>query len=256
MTQLFDSSARRGGSGGRSWMPLAAALVLALAAAAVGSPAAHAGTIPFKDVRMIVEYNETAQDVGIQFFLDSDGWRSVDIFAPGGQKIFSASATGSLLAQGGGTELFVESVEPELAELPLDEFLDRFPEGEYLFVGKVPGGGRLAGIAEFDHEIPRGPQIIMPGPGGDVCAHGVSIPAVISWHPVTETVDGQPVAIDGYEVIVENDETFDIHLPGDATQVTVPAEFLHPNTHYIYEVLAIADGGNQTITEGCFETAP
>ncbi len=224
---------------------------VALAVAGVLPHAAHA--IPFKDVRMIIEYNSTAQDIGIQFFLDADGWKSIDIYAPRGQKIFSATAQGSLLAQGGGTELFLESVEPTLDELPLDEFFDRFPEGEYLFVGKIRGDGRLVGTAEFDHDIPQGPQIIQPGPGG-ACAQGVTIPAVISWHPVTETIEGEPVEIAGYEVIVENDEVFDIHLPGNATQVTVPAEFLEPGTDYNFEVLAIAEGGNQTITEGCFRT--
>src|SRR6185295_11434077 len=155
-----------------------------LAVAGILPHAAHAATIPFKDVRMIIEYNSTAQDIGIQFFLDSDGWKSIDIYAPRGQKIFSATAQGSLLAQGGGTELFLESVEPSLDELPLDEFFDRFPEGGYLFVGKMQGGGRLVGTAEFDHDVPQGPQIIQPGPGGDTCAQGVTIPAVISWHPV------------------------------------------------------------------------
>jgi fibronectin type III domain protein len=226
-----------------------------LAVAGILPHAARAATAPFEEARMIIEYNSTDQDIGIQFFLDSDGWRSIDIFAPRGQKIFSASAQGSLLAQGGGTELFLESVEPTLDELSFDEFFDRFPEGEYLFVGKVPGGGRLAATAEFDHDIPKGPQIVKPGPGGrQTCAQGVPIPAVISWHPVTETIEGEPVEIAGYEVIVENDEVFDIHLPGDATQVTVPAEFLEPGTDYIFEVLAIAEGGNQTITEGCFRT--
>lgn len=225
---------------------------VALAFAGILPYAAHAA--PFKEVRMIIEYNSTAEDIGIQFFLDSDGWRSVDIYAPRGHLIFSATAQGSLLAQGGGTELFVESVEPSLDELPLDEFFDRFPEGKYLFVGRIPGGGKLTGTAEFDHDVPEGPQIILPGPGGDTCAQGVTIPAVISWHPVTETIEGEPVEIVGYEVIVENGEVFDIHLPGDATQVTVPAEFLEPGTDYIFEVLAIAEGGNQTITEGCFRT--
>ena len=225
-----------------------------LAAAGILPHSAQAATIPFKDARMIIEYNSTAQDVGIQFFLDSDDWRSIDIYAPGGGKMFSATAQGSLLAQGGGTELFLESVEPSLDELPLEEFFDRFPEGGYLFVGKLQGGGRVAGTAEFDHDIPKGPQILQPGAGGGTCAQGVAIPTVISWRPVTETIEGEPVEIEGYEVIVENDEVFDIHLPGDATRVTVPAEFLKPGTDYKFEVLAIAEGGNQTITEGCFRT--
>jgi hypothetical protein len=37
--------------------------------------------------------------------------------------------------------------------------------------------------------------------------------------------------------------------------VTVPNELLEPGTEYTFEVLAIEEGGNQTITEGCFVTA-
>lgn len=233
-----------------------AGAALALAIACMLPDQARAATVPFKEVRMIIEFNSTAEDIGIQFFLDSEGWKSVDIFAPKGNKIFSATAQGALLTQGGGTELFVESVEPPLDELPLDEFFARFPEGEYLFTGRMPGGVRLVGAADFDHDVPAGPEIVSPGPGGDTCTLGVGIPAVIAWNPVTETIEGEPIEIVGYEVIVENDHNFDVHLPGDATQVTVPAEFLEPGTDYIFEVLAIGESGNQTITEGCFSTAP
>jgi hypothetical protein len=42
---------------------------------------------------------------------------------------------------------------------------------------------------------------------------------------------------------------------GLGTTLTVPAEPLEPGTEYDLEVLAIADNGNQTITETCFVTA-
>ncbi len=58
-------------------------------------------------------------------------------------------------------------------------------------------------------------------------------------------------------MIVENEAgNLDVFLPGNATQMTVPAEFLHPGTEYKFEVLAKAENGNQTITETCFVTAP
>jgi hypothetical protein len=40
-----------------------------------------------------------------------------------------------------------------------------------------------------------------------------------------------------------------VKLP-NVTKVTVPPEFLEPNTDYKFEVLAIEAGGNQSITEG------
>jgi hypothetical protein len=86
----------------------------------------------------------------------------------------------------------------------------------------------------------------------------VSIPAVIEWDPVTMSISDKPIDIVAYEVIVENgDLDFDVIFPARAgTMVTVPAEVLEPGTDYLFEVLAIANGGNQTITEGCFRTAP
>ena len=41
----------------------------------------------------------------------------------------------------------------------------------------------------------------------------------------------------------------------EADHVLVPAEFLEAGTDYVFEVLAIEEGGNQTISEGCFTTA-
>ena len=223
----------------------------------IAASAAWAGRVPLKAARMIIEFNDSAQDVGIQFFLDTDGWQSLTIHDPEGRLMFNATASGSLLEQGGGTELFVESVEPPLDELPLDEFFARFPEGVYRFAGRSPAGDRFSGRVAFSHVIPAGPEIVAPAQPDGGCAAEAPIPLRIVWNPVAETVDGEPVDIVGYQVIVENEDgVFDVKLPGEATAVTVPAEFLAAGSDYIFEVLAIESGGNQTITEGCFTTAP
>jgi hypothetical protein len=98
----------------------------------------------------------------------------------------------------------------------------------------------------------------VPDPRED-CADDVPRPVVISWLPVTHSIFGEPLNIVGYEVIIENeiDTTFDVHLPASVgTTLTVSPELLAPNSDYIFEVLAIEEGGNQTITEGCFTTGP
>jgi hypothetical protein len=62
-------------------------------------------------------------------------------------------------------------------------------------------------------------------------------------------------------VIVEVDDdeapdlNFSIDVPADTTMVTLPPELLLAGTEYKFEVLAIEESGNQTITESCFETA-
>jgi hypothetical protein len=86
-------------------------VTLALGMVAPNGRADHQATvarIPFKEVRLIIEFNSSAEDVGVQFFLDSDGWQEVSIFNPLGKLIFEAEASANLLRQGGGTELFVE----------------------------------------------------------------------------------------------------------------------------------------------------
>ena len=217
-------------------------------------------TMSFPAAKMIIEYNSTAEDVGVQFFLDAEEWRSVRILDPDGLLAFRASAKGALLEQGGGTELFLESVEPELTDLPLSEFFERFPEGEYRFTGRTPDCEKLVSDVTFTHDIPAGPEIVAPGSGGESCGADTAIPAVVQWETVTMSIDDTPINVVRYEVIVEEDvedapRVFDVFLGADATQVVVPAEFLEAGTDYVFEVLAIEEGGNQTISEGCFTTA-
>jgi hypothetical protein len=117
-------------------------------------------------------------------------------------------------------------------------------------------GTRLTSKVEFSHDIPAGPHITSPRGHGTNCGAPVPIPTLISWQPVSTSIDGKPIEISGYEVVIETDSgKFDVILSADATMVTVPGEFLQPGTSYTFEVLAIADSGNQTITEGCFVTA-
>jgi hypothetical protein len=236
---------------------LAMAAVFAVAAAApqasAGGDKQKAEQVPFEAARLIIEFNSTDEDIGVQFFLDVDSWKTVKVLNPRGQKIFDAAASANLLRQGGGTELFLESSEPTLDELSLAEFFELFPEGTYRFTGRTPDGEKLVGAATFTHNIPAGPEIVMPQlPANGECAENVPLPVVIAWNDVTTSIEDKPLDVVRYEVIVGED-IFDVHLEG--TTVTVPAELLKPGTEYQFEVLAIEAGGNQTITESCLVTA-
>lgn len=236
----------------------ALAMASALAVAAVPQGSAGEGKqkpeqIPFAEAKLIIEFNSTDEDIGVQVFLDVDSWRIVKILNPRGQRIFKASASADLLRQGGATELFVESEEPTLDELPLEKFFELFPEGTYRFSGRTPDGDELVGAAELTHDIPAGPEIVMPQlPADGGCAQNVPLPVVIAWDDVTTSIEGEPLDIVEYEVIVGED-IFDVRLEG--TMVTVPSELLEPGTEYEFEILAIEAGGNQTITETCLVTA-
>jgi hypothetical protein len=237
-------------------MALATVFLFAASAALAGDKRAQ--PIPLKAATMIIEYNDSAEDIGVQFFLDSDGWREIEIYDPNGREIFGAETEGRLTRQGGGTELFLESVEPPLDELPFETFFRQFPEGMYRFHGRDNDGNLLTGRARFTHDIPAGPELIAPVPIGDAeCAADVALPVTVQWEPVTTSVFGEALETVRYEVIVENDDlNFDVKFPAETgTQVTVSPELLQPGEEYIFEVLAVEESGNQTITEGCFTTA-
>ena len=199
---------------------------------------------------MIIEFNSTDEDVGIQVFLDGEAWHRLQIVAPNGREILDVKAKGTL-KELGLTELFFESEEPSLEDLPLEDFLALFPEGEYRFFGRTVEGDRLFATATFTHAIPNGPVILAPAAGGVVDPDN----AVVVWNPVT----GPPgIEIVAYQVIVEREDplrTFSVTVPASVTSVTIPPEFLEPGTEYKVEVLAIEAGGNQTISELDFETA-
>ncbi|MDH3444792.1 MAG: hypothetical protein OEN50_12755, partial [Deltaproteobacteria bacterium] len=101
---------------------------------------------PFSRAKIIIEFNSTDNDVGAQVLLDGEPWQRVKIEAPNGRKILDIRTSSSLRKQG-LTELFFESSEPSLDEVPLAEFLARFPEGVYEFEGKTIDGIELEGQA-------------------------------------------------------------------------------------------------------------
>ena len=225
---------------------------------------------PFKDAEFFIEFNSSARDTGVQVFLDDDNWRRITISDPNHKKIFMVKGE-STLGRQGLTELFFESVEPELAELPMVKFLKRFPEGDYEFDGIRNDGIKLESEVEFTHVIPCGPEVLPEE--GSVLNFGQGV--VISWEEVEEVVDPvatdtagetmctepanleQDLEIDSYQVILENDEVhLIIDLPAEARQLTIPPELIDSGTFYKFEVLAKEESGNQTITESFFCTVP
>ena len=223
-----------------------------------------------------IELNATDLDVGVRGFFDFDPWNDLTIQNPNGDEIADVMASNGLADQG-FAEWFFESGEPMLGDgeppYTFAIFLARFPEsGEddfYVFTAVPNAGDSETCYAEFTHVIPCAPEISAAGNRG--------LGVTISWDPVTQVVDtaatdasialgGEEVecvtpasalVIKGYEVIVETevdgeDKRYTIELPGDATRVKVPPEFIALGDEFQYEVLAIEDSGNQTITEEDF----
>jgi hypothetical protein len=234
--------------------------------------------LEFDEAKFNIEFNFSDEDLGVRAFVDGEPVRKVVIKGPkkeGSEKtkpIVLLSTKGGQKLQG-IAELFFESGEPTLLDVSVQEFLDRFPEGMYEFVGKTTEGEKIEGEAEFTHVIPCGPA--------GLSASGN--PPVISWDEVETVVDldnstsgdvqciapingfeivGYRVEVEWEEILNEGTEdeeeavhTFGVDLAADQFQVTIPPEFLPADQEYDYEVLAIEASGNQTITEAS-ATAP
>jgi len=225
-------------------------LAIGLISPALWADVHKAGDMPsFEDARMIIEFNSTSQDIGVQFFIDAESWDHVYVVNPSGNKIFETFGRSNVKTFG-LSELFCESNEPPLDEVPLSQTLAMFPEGQYKFFGTTPDGGNFEGTTTFTHHIPDGPSIVSPAKNGVMPLDK----AIIRWDPVTTPAG---IQIAGYQVVMEKGNpvrTFQIDLPATATSVKVPPEFLQPGKQYKFEVLAKEVGGNQTITEWSFRT--
>ena len=243
-----------------SFQPIKHALTLALLGLLLAAPLAPAWahptkkkTIPFTDARIRIEVNATDADSGLHVLLDAEGWKFVNIFDPTGKLVFHVAGGGSVRTTG-LTELFFESAEPGFEELPLADFLKRFPAGKYTFVGQTIKGDTLYSVATLTHALPEGPVLLAPP------EDSVQNPnnTVLRWAPVANPPGSQIVR---YEVIVVEDgsvpkRVLSATVPAAVTSMIVPPTFLVRNASYKWEILAIETGGNQTLAEGTFVTAP
>ncbi len=225
----------------RIWLTRFAAVALI-----VGVAAPEARAKKLDDTAIRIEINDTDGDAGIQVFLDGEGWDTMQMTGPNGVE-FSVAAENSIGLQG-ITEFFFESAEPSFEEQSLDELLALFPEGLYRFKGTTTKGRKLKGKARLTHDLPGAPLQISPVDGEDVDPDN----AVFSWMAVADPPGSEIV---GYEVVVECEEPdftkTTANVGADVTSLTVPPEVLGQEDadECKWEVLAIEESGNQTISE-------
>ena len=224
---------------------------------------------PFEgEARVYIEHNATDKDTGLHGMFDQEGLVKGCLRTPDGTEILLVDPVNPL-DDLGINQFFFESREPPNAEYSIADLKADFPEGNYLISGVDYEGTKRVGSALFTHAIPRPPKIVEPRLVGEEQAESNRRPAtglIIDWEPVSETIDGEPVEIAGYEVIVTQEEydaphnlsrpEYDVHVPADLTKLAVPRGFLQPDTLYEVEVLALEESGNQTIRVGFFTTEP
>jgi hypothetical protein len=217
--------------------------------------------------KLIIEYNATDNDLGVHGAFDDQGWSELCVFDPHGRPIAAVDPLSQLndLTMAG---IFFESREPPGEEFSMPDLKAAFPEGRYRVQGKSFDGTTLIGRAWFTHDVPAPPTITSPEIAEDpkgAAQNPVSVNDLeVGWDQVTETVDGRPVVITGYEVIITKEvkddphgfsrPTDNVHVSASVNRLSVPAEFLESNTVYELEVLALEKSGNQTISVGFFKT--
>jgi hypothetical protein len=254
-------------------------LTQVIAAGAVLAAAANSAwaseTEPFKLTNIHFETNASACDMGIQISFDTEGVSKGSVKDPNGQIVYEFGAVGGPHVTHDITEGFQERVEPQIRDLLralgcerddeepqvwLTDLLSDWPEGKYIFRG-TGEDSTFRGVAFLSHKVPAGPEVLAPE-DGDVVPADENL--LIRWTRVRDPIIPElgPVSVVGYHVVIAdatNTEPFppgkipahlDVDLPGSATSLLVPKQFLRPNRIYEFEVLATEAGGNQTISEG------
>lgn len=232
------------------------------------------------ECKALIEINATDGDIGFHFLMDGDDLIKSEVRNPDGFKIFEAIAKKELREQF-MTETFVESAEPLCWDtgdpeddvediVTLEEFLELWTPGFYVFTGKGEEGEMTSGETLLTFDIPPAPKdlafdgsVISWGNGDDLgnCASNAVLvdlveDDVLPTHPEDVTVDVWEVV---FEPDVEDDNPvgqlkFTIRLAGDigTKAVTVPPQYLGAlpaNTPAKIEVGAIGGNDNATFTE-------
>lgn len=251
-------------------------------------------TEEFDEFVPIVEINASDGDVGFHVLVDGEGWEWVRIWDPDNNPIFRARAFGALRDQGGTEifmesaeppcwhDMEDEDYDPEEV-VTVAQFLARFVEGEYIARGRTLSDEMLQAEGELTHNLPAAPEteveVVLDEDEGFEEEDDGEYEVTISWEPGedlgeceyedADIPDPAEVEVVRWEIVVEPNEDelpdgelpegvpkskFMVQLPGDASSVEVPEEFIQFYLdegvhHFKYEVGAREESGNQTFTE-------
>ena len=238
----------------------------------------------FGECKVLIEINSTDGDIGFHFLADGDDLHTTRLTDPDGKKVFEDLAKGPLVDQF-MTEQFVESAEPPCWLAPgedpedvvtLEEFLELWAEGTYVFTGRGEQGEMSEGSTELTYEIPAAPidlelddvtSVISWDAGDDLgnCATNAELAMLVMAGILT--VHPENVVVDAWEIVLEPDVDdgdplgalkYTVRVTGDSNEfdptvgISVPAEYLASlpdDTLAKMEVGAIGGEDNATFTE-------
>lgn len=241
----------------RKYTRIAAVVLLTGVGATLGFEALAGGEeVELEDAEVFIEWNFTDTDFGIHFFWDGEGWTKMKVKDERGKTVLNVKTSKNVKAQS-LTEAAFESREPPAAEFSMEQFFDRFPEGEYSFKGRTFDGNKLVGDAEFFHTLAMPTAILSPQGGTVQSANGFTI----EFTEVTQDLDGNNITIEEYSIILETTGEdpaveFEVSVGPGQTSIDVPAAFITPDSTYKVEIIVQEEeSGNRTISEtGEFST--
>jgi hypothetical protein len=233
----------------------------------------------FGECKAFIEINSTDGDIGFHFLMDGEDLNSGEIHDPTGTKIFEEQAKGPLREQK-LTETFVESAEPLCWADPdadpdelivtLEEFLERWPTGTYVFSGMGDGGEKSTGEIELTHALPAAPASVAFNGSQIMWDSGSDLGNCASFAELNDLIAGgillvhpEDVTVAAWDIVLEPDVedgdptgnlVFNVRVSGDVLTkvVTVPADYLASlpdDTPVKIEVGAIGVSDNATFTE-------
>lgn len=256
-----------------------AAIVLALLVTGTTVAKATEPCDDFGECKVLIEINASDGDIGFHFLMDGDDLNSARLRDPNGSKVFEDQAKGPLTEQK-LTETFAESAEPLCWADPeadpdeeivtLEEFLDRWTAGTYVFEGMGDGGEKSEGETELTYDLPAAPadvdfdgSVISWAAGDDLgnCASFADLADLVTAGVLPE--HPADVAVAAWEIVLEPDVDdgdptgklkYSLRVSGDIApkEVTVPADYLASlpdDTPVKIEVGAIGADDNATFTE-------
>ena len=236
--------------------------------------------LEFEEAGLFFELNHTDGDLGLQGFVDGEAWKSLEIAGPESsndeeeEPVLMSIWLRNALRRQGLTEFSFESEEPGFDELTPAQFFRRFPQGVYEIEGITLEGDEVEAEIRLSHVMAAPPRNITVNgqPQAPNCDSEelpeVSGPVTIDWAPVTRShpTIGTPnvdVRVREYQFVgeieredrVPEEIVFEVNLPRNVTQFTLPTEFTRLSTdgEVKYEIITMLTNGNLTAVESCFE---
>lgn len=234
------------------------------------------------ECKVLIEINASDGDIGFHFLSDADDLVSFFLYGPHRTKVFQDHAKGPLFEQK-LTETFVESAEPpcwwekdnedvdwdEDEAVYLEDFLDLWTAGEYIFRGDQEDGEKVFGFTNLTYLLPAAPAevdfdgSVISWEAGDDLGECADFDDLVALVPDTLPMHPEDVLVDMWEVVLEPDVEdgdptgalkYTVRVAGDIspTSVTVPADYLASlpdDTPVKVEVGAIGGEDNATFTE-------